>query len=100
MRREHRVAAAFVKTFDGPVNDNIAPIGHSLADTQIGAQSGITVGAHLSDLIIRGRLILLRGKERHMEGRDYSHHMSLVCCTSGSNLGLALELLMRNNPLA
>ena len=49
-----KVGAAFVKTFEGPVNDNIAPIGHSLADTQIGSQSGITVGAHLEDLIIRG----------------------------------------------
>ena len=50
----HRVSAAFIRTFEGPVNDNIAPIGHSIADTQIGAQSGITVGAHLSDLVIRG----------------------------------------------
>ena len=25
----HRVTAAFLRTFDGPVNDNIAPIGHS-----------------------------------------------------------------------
>ena len=51
---EQRVSAAFIKTFEGPVNDNIAPIGHSIADTQIGSQSGITVVAHLSDLVIRG----------------------------------------------
>ena len=51
---EHRVSAAFIRNFEGPVNDNIAPIGHSLADTQIGSQSGITVGAHLEDLIVRG----------------------------------------------
>jgi hypothetical protein len=50
----HRISAAFVRTFEGPVNDNIAPIGHSIADTQIGAQSGITVGAHLSDFVVRG----------------------------------------------
>jgi hypothetical protein len=25
-----------VRTFEGPVNDNIAPIDHSIADTQIG----------------------------------------------------------------
>ena len=37
-----RVAAAFVRTFDGPANDNLAPIGHSIADTQIGMQSAIT----------------------------------------------------------
>ncbi|MEO5568029.1 MAG: DUF1592 domain-containing protein [Gemmatimonadaceae bacterium] len=50
----HRISAAFVRTFEGPVNDNIAPIGHSIADTQIGAQSGITVGAHISDFVVRG----------------------------------------------
>src|SRR6185312_7419023 len=37
-----RITAAFLKTFDGPVNDNIAPIGHSIADTEIGHQYGIT----------------------------------------------------------
>jgi hypothetical protein len=51
---EHRITAAFVRTFEGPVNDNIAPIGHSIADTQIGSQSGITVGAHLSEFVVRG----------------------------------------------
>lgn len=50
----HRISAAFIRTFEGPVNDNIAPIGHSIADTQIGAQSGVTVGAHLSDFVVRG----------------------------------------------
>src|SRR5207237_2956473 len=51
---QRRVSAAFIRTFEGPVNDNIAPIGHSLADTQIGSQSGITVGAHIEDMIVRG----------------------------------------------
>jgi hypothetical protein len=51
---EHRISAAFLKTYEGPVNDNIAPIGHSIADTQIGSQSGITVGAHISDFVVRG----------------------------------------------
>src|SRR4051812_14655365 len=53
---EHRISAAFLKTFEGPVNDNLAPIGHSIADTQIGSQSGITVGAHISDFVVRGPL--------------------------------------------
>jgi hypothetical protein len=51
---EHRISAAIVRTFEGPVNDNIAPIGHSIADTQIGSQSGITVGAHISEFVVRG----------------------------------------------
>ncbi|HEY9228568.1 MAG TPA: DUF1587 domain-containing protein, partial [Gemmatimonadaceae bacterium] len=50
----HRVTAAFLKTFDGPVNDNIAPIGHSIADTQIGAQNGITIVPHIQDFTVRG----------------------------------------------
>jgi hypothetical protein len=51
---EHRISASFPRTFEGPVNDNIAPIGHSIADTQIGSQSGITVGAHISEFVVRG----------------------------------------------
>ena len=49
-----RVTAAFIRTFDGPVNDNIAPIGHSIADTEIGHQYGITNLPHLSDFTVRG----------------------------------------------
>jgi hypothetical protein len=50
----HRVTAAFIKTFEGPVNDLIAPIGHSIADTQIGSEHGVTSLAHLRDLVITG----------------------------------------------
>jgi hypothetical protein len=49
-----RISAAFLRTFDGPVNDNIAPIGHSIADTQIGSQYGITNMPHLRELVITG----------------------------------------------
>jgi len=49
-----RVTAAFLRTFDGPVNDNIAQIGHSIADTQIGSEQGITNVAHLRDLTVTG----------------------------------------------
>ena len=49
-----RVAAAFLKTFDGPVNDLLAPIGHSIADTQIGSEAGITNMPHLQDLVVTG----------------------------------------------
>ena len=51
---EHVISAAVVRTFEGPVNDIIAPIGHSIADTQIGSQSGITVGVHISEFVVRG----------------------------------------------
>lgn len=49
-----RVSAAFLRTFEGPVNDNIAQIGHSIADTQIGSEQGITNVAHLRDLTVTG----------------------------------------------
>ena len=49
-----RVAAAFVQRFEGPVNDLIAPIDHTLADTQIGVAYGITTLPHLKDLTIVG----------------------------------------------
>lgn len=49
-----RIAATFVRTFEGPVNDNIAPLGHSIADTQIGAQAGITVQAHIQNFAVTG----------------------------------------------
>ena len=42
-----RVAAAFIQRFDGPVDDLIAPIEHTLADTQIGVGVGITTLPHL-----------------------------------------------------
>jgi hypothetical protein len=51
-----RVTAAFVKTFEGPVNDNIAPVGYSIADTQIGIQNGITVQAHVQFFAVTGPL--------------------------------------------
>ena len=49
-----RISAAFIRTFDGPVNDNLAPIGASIADTDIGHQYGIVNLPHLQHLSIRG----------------------------------------------
>ena len=50
----HRVSAAFVQQFQGPVIDLIAPIERTLADTQIGVAYGITTLPHLKDLSIVG----------------------------------------------
>lgn len=51
---QHRVSAAFVQRFEGPVNDLIAPIDHTLADTQIGVDFGVTMLPHLKDMAIVG----------------------------------------------
>ena len=52
----HRVTAAFLQRFEGPVDDVIAPQDYTLADTQIGAGYGVTTLAHLRDLAITGPL--------------------------------------------
>ena len=50
----NRVTAAFIRTFEGPVNDNIAPIGNSIPDTQIGIQDGITIQSHIQVFTVTG----------------------------------------------
>jgi mono/diheme cytochrome c family protein len=49
-----RVSAAFLKRFDAPVDDLMAPQDHTLADTQIGAGFGITTLPHLREFAIGG----------------------------------------------
>lgn len=50
----HQISAAFIVTSEGPVVDILSPIGHSLADTQIGMGYGITTLPHLRELRIGG----------------------------------------------
>ena len=50
----HRVTAAFLQRFEGPVNDLVAPIEHTLADTEIGISVGITTLPHLRNLAVVG----------------------------------------------
>jgi hypothetical protein len=49
-----RVAAAFLLNEEGPEDDLITPIEHTLADTQIGVGYGVTVLPHLRDFSIVG----------------------------------------------
>ena len=50
----HRLTAAFLQRFEGPVNDLVAPIEHTLADTEIGIAVGITTLPHLRNLAVVG----------------------------------------------
>ncbi len=50
----HRVTAAFVQRFEGLINDLIAPIDHTMADTEIGTAFGITTLPHLRSLSVVG----------------------------------------------
>jgi Protein of unknown function (DUF1592)/Protein of unknown function (DUF1588)/Protein of unknown function (DUF1587)/Protein of unknown function (DUF1595)/Protein of unknown function (DUF1585)/Planctomycete cytochrome C len=51
-----RVTAAFIQRFEGPMNDLIAPIDHTMADTEIGTAYGITTLPHLRSMNIVGPL--------------------------------------------
>ncbi len=50
----HRVTAAFVRQFEGAVDDLIRPIDHTLADGQIGIGYGVTTQQHLQRMTILG----------------------------------------------
>jgi hypothetical protein len=49
-----RVSAAFLERFNAPVDDLIAPIEYTLADSQIGAALGVTTLPHVRDFAISG----------------------------------------------
>jgi hypothetical protein len=50
----HRVSAAFLEKGEGPIDDLITPIEHTLADGEIGIDYGVTTLPHLRDLSISG----------------------------------------------
>jgi uncharacterized protein DUF1592/uncharacterized protein DUF1588/uncharacterized protein DUF1585/uncharacterized protein DUF1595/uncharacterized protein DUF1587 len=49
-----RVSAAFLKKWDGPVDDLLVPVDYTLADTQIGSAIGVTTVPHMRDLAVSG----------------------------------------------
>ena len=53
---QHRVAAAFVATFEGPAEDVVSPVRQSMLKPQAGYNDGQTHLPHLYDLVIGGPL--------------------------------------------
>ncbi len=51
-----RIAAAFLARSESPVDDLLAPVDYTLADTQIGSALGVTTLPHLRELAIAGPL--------------------------------------------
>ena len=49
-----RVSAAFLLRSEAPVDDLLAPIEHTLADTQIGSSIGVTTLPHLREFAVVG----------------------------------------------
>ncbi|MDH4067174.1 MAG: DUF1592 domain-containing protein, partial [Acidobacteriota bacterium] len=50
----HRVSAAFIRRFEGPVQDLISPLDWSIASTSIADAYGFTTLPHLRDMAITG----------------------------------------------
>ncbi|HXV61960.1 MAG TPA: DUF1592 domain-containing protein [Vicinamibacteria bacterium] len=50
----HRVSAAFIKRSEAPIDDLLIPVEHTLADSEIGVDYGITTVPHLRDFSISG----------------------------------------------
>jgi Protein of unknown function (DUF1592)/Protein of unknown function (DUF1588)/Protein of unknown function (DUF1585)/Protein of unknown function (DUF1587)/Protein of unknown function (DUF1595) len=50
----HRVSAAFIKRFEGPVQDLISPLDWSIASTSIADAYGFTTLPHLRDMAVTG----------------------------------------------
>jgi hypothetical protein len=67
-----RISAAFIPTFEGPVNDLLAPINQTLADTQIGAALGVTTVPHMRDLTITGPIKTTGVSETPSRARIFS----------------------------
>ena len=51
---QQQLSAAFVQRFEGPADDLIMPIEHTLADTNIGEVFGTTALTHLRDFTVEG----------------------------------------------
>ena len=49
-----RVSAAFIRKSESPVDDLLAPVEQTLADTQIGSAIGVTTLPHLRDFAVMG----------------------------------------------
>lgn len=69
---QHRVSAAFVQRFDGPADDLMMPIEHTLADTNIGEVFGTTALTHLRDFTVSGPLSVTGVSETESRRRVFT----------------------------
>jgi mono/diheme cytochrome c family protein len=69
---QHRVSAAFVQRFEGPVDDLVMPIEHTLADTNIGEVFGTTALPHVRDFTIAGPVAVTGVSDTESRRRIFS----------------------------
>lgn len=70
----HQVAAAFVSTFDGPVEDHYRLVEQTLMDISIGLQAGMTALPHLRTVTITGPMKITGVSETPSRRRIFSCH--------------------------
>jgi mono/diheme cytochrome c family protein len=69
---QHRVSAAFVQRFEGPVDDLVMPIEHTLADTNIGEVFGTTALPHVRDFTVTGPVAVTGVSDTESRRRIFS----------------------------
>ena len=69
-----RISAAFLQTFDGPVEDEVQPFEHSLIETSIANGPGVTTLPHLHAFIITGPFDNSGVSETPSRGKIFTCH--------------------------
>jgi mono/diheme cytochrome c family protein len=87
----HRVSAAFLRQFEAPVDDILAPQDYTLADSQIGSGFGITTLPHVRDFAISGPFAVTGVSDTVSRRRVFSCRPT----TSAEEAGCAAEILKR-----
>lgn len=70
----HKVAATFIREFEGEEDDLMKPIDHTLADTQIGVGYGVTTLPHLRNLAVVGPLKVTGVSDNPTRQRVFTCH--------------------------
>ncbi len=95
----HRVTAAFIQRYEGLINDLIAPIDHTMADTEIGTAFGITTLPHLRSLSIIGPHSVTgvseTGSRRKIFGCRPTTHADETACATAIVRRLATQAFRR-----
>src|SRR5262245_40648853 len=87
----HRVAAAFIRRFEGPAQDLIAPLEWSLASTSIADAYGFTTLPHLRDMAITGPFTTTGVSPTPSRARIFSCHPA----TAPQQMVCAREIVTR-----
>ena len=75
-----RIAATFIREFEGTEDDLIKPIDHTLADTQIGVGYGVTTLPHLRNLSVVGPFEVTGVSDNPTRARIFT-------CCAGAGVG-------------